>query len=111
MKTFIKSICAYIKGDQAEITATKIAKKVSSIFNVEIPLLESKIMECEEAIEDAREVIKKSLMNNGELITDKNSYIENLINAKNKELQLLATLDTLKEQKAFILEQQEIIQK
>ena len=50
-------------------------------------------------------------MNNGELITDKNSYIENLIKAKNTELELISTLDTLKEQKVFILEQQEIIQK
>lgn len=81
---FIKQVIALLKGEKDEVIAIKIQKKVAATFKTEIAASKAKLLELEDSLEEAKEVYQKAFVNNGELSFDKDSYLNILIDARNK---------------------------
>jgi len=110
-KSFVKEIVALLKGDDAEATAQKVLRQADSAFKTQIASLTGDTISLEDAVEDAKEALRLARLNNGSIISDRNNYIRNLLEAKNtltKAEEALeahnAKLDFLKEQAALLEE-------
>lgn len=110
-KSFVKEIVALLKGDDNEATAQKILRQADSAFKTQIASLTGDTISLEDAVEEAKESLRLARLNNGNLITDRNYYISNLLLAQNKlvdaeeALELHnAKLDFLREQAALLEE-------
>lgn len=108
-KSFVKEVVAILKGDDAEATAQKILRQADSAFKTQIASLTGDTIALEDRLEDAKENLRLSRLNNGLPITDRNSYIRSLLDAKNlvtsseEALEAhIAKLDFLKEQAALL---------
>ena len=110
-KSFVKEVLAILAGDNNEATAQKILRQADSAFKTQIASLTGDTIALEDRLEDAKENLRLSRLNNGLQITDRNSYIRNLLDAKNsvtsseEALELHnAKLDFLKEQASLLEE-------
>ena len=108
-KSFVKECIAILKGDDAEATAQKILRQADSAFKTQIASLTGDTIALEDKLEDAVEALRLARLNNGKLITDRSSYISNLLRAKNnvtdaeEALEAHVTkLDFLKEQASLL---------
>lgn len=109
MKKFVREVVAIIKGDDAEATGLKILRQADSALNTQIYSLRGDTMILEDSVTEAETNLKLALHNNGELITDRNLYVRNLLNAKNKLTEAKETLEIHLEKIKFLEEQQEEI--
>ena len=82
-KSFVKEIVALLKGDDAEATAQKVLRQADSAFKTQIASLTGDTISLEDKVEEAKENLRLARLNNGCLISDRNSYIRTLLNAKN----------------------------
>jgi hypothetical protein len=110
-KSFVKEIVALLKGDDAEATAQKVLRQADSAFKTQIASLTGDTISLEDAVVDAQENLRLSRLNNGSIISDRNSYIRNLLDAKNRLTEAEealeahnAKLDFLKQQAALLEE-------
>lgn len=108
-KSFVNEIIAIIKGDDAEVTAQKILRQADSAFKTQIASLTGDTIALEDKLEDAKETLRISRLNNGKAISDRNNYIENLIYAKRAVISAeeeledhINKLEFLKEQAALL---------
>lgn len=95
-KLFVKEVLARLKGDDAEVKASKIARKAFSAVQSQISALEGKEIDLEISVEDGEE-----LLNNAkfpvEMITDGQIYIGNIRRAQE-------ALDSAKEELSAVKE-------
>lgn len=110
-KSFVKEIVALLKGDDAEATGQKVLRQADSAFKTQIASLTGDTIALEDRLEDAKENLRLTRLNFGLQITDRNSYIRSLLDAKNlltsteEALELHnAKLDFLREQAALLEE-------
>jgi hypothetical protein len=110
-KSFVKEIVALLKGDDAEATGQKVLRQADSAFKTQIASLTGDTIALEDRLEDAKENLRLTRLNFGLQITDRNSYIRSLLDAKNlltsSEEALEAhnaKLDFLREQAALLEE-------
>lgn len=110
-KSFVKEIVALLKGDDAEATGQKVLRQADSAFKTQIASLTGDTIALEDRLEDAKENLRLTRLNHGLQITDRNSYIRSLLDAKNlltsteEALELHnAKLDFLREQAALLEE-------
>lgn len=82
-KSFVNQFVALVEGDDAKATAIKAQRQAVSALKSQIPSLEGDTVDMEQSLEDAKEALDKAVVNNGNLITDRNQYVENLIFVKN----------------------------
>jgi hypothetical protein len=111
MKSFVKEVVAIIQGDNAEATGQRILRQADSAFKTQIASLTGDTIALEDRLEDAKENLRLTRLNFGLQITDRNSYIRSLLDAKNlltsSEEALEAhnaKLDFLREQAALLEE-------
>lgn len=110
-KSFVKEVVAILTGDNAEATAQKILRQADSAFKTQIASLTGDTIALEDRLEDAKEALRLARLNNGKVISDRNSYIRNLLDAKNSVTSAEealeahnAKLDFLKEQASLLEE-------
>ena len=110
-KSFVKEVIAILKGDDAEATGQKILRQADSAFKTQIASLTGDTISLEDRLEDAKEALRLARLNNGRVISDRNSYVRNLLDAKNSVTSAEesleahnAKLDFLKEQAALLEE-------
>lgn len=103
-KSTIKKLLAVIQGDNDEVKALKLQKRIIAALKVEVAKMESEVLGGEMLLEKANTDYEAALLNNGELNFDPDTYISNLATAKNQVIQAetkieeyLATLNILKE--------------
>ena len=108
-KSFVKEVIAILSGDNAEATGQKILRQADSAFKTQIASLTGDTIALEDKLEDARENLRLSRLNNVLLITDRSSYISNLLRAKNNVIDAeealeahVTKLDFLKEQASLL---------
>lgn len=78
---FIREVTALLKGDDAQATAAKNARKAVSAFDSQIAALNASVVDLENAKEDAEEALKLAKFPTN-LITDAQSYIRNIVAAQ-----------------------------
>lgn len=104
MSKFEEKFKALIKEDKSEIEAKRSWSVVESAFVSNLAILKSDLM----GLELEKEVIENNLdlakINSGKVITDRSTYLQNLINCKNnlsdienKITELKATIKFLEE--------------
>jgi len=97
--SFIKSFVAAIAGDNAEAQALKVWRMVESALTTQIANLRGDLIRKEDAVTDAQETLDGARINNGQKITDRDSYVATLISSKEKlnkaEKELKAHQDTI----------------
>ena len=97
--SFVKQFIALIKGNEAEAKAAKVWRQAESAFKVQIAALGGDLIRKEDAVTQAEEKLAKALVNNGNEITDRDTYITDLISAqealRQSQKQLTAHKDTI----------------
>ncbi len=105
MKTFVKQFVAIVKGDDAEAQAQKALRQADSALKTQVSSLKGDTIDLEEKVNDAKEAQANALVNNGEVISDRNGYVRKLLAAKNNVTEAEETLKTHKLKIAFLEEQ------
>ncbi len=105
MKSFVKEVVAIISGDNAEATGQKILRQADSALKTQIASLNGDTISLEDRVEDAQEALRLARVNNGKLITDRNQYVRNLLDAKNALILSEETLEVHLKKIAFLQEQ------
>lgn len=81
-KSFIQGFVAAIKGDNAEAQAAKVWRQAESGLTMQIAALKGDLIRKEDAVTDAQEALDGARINNGQIITNRDSYVQGLITAK-----------------------------
>ena len=81
-KSFIKEFVAAVKGDNVEVMAAKVWRQAESGLTMQIAALKGDLIRKEDAVTDAQEELDKARINGGVQIVDRDSYVSNLISAK-----------------------------
>lgn len=100
--SFIAQFVAIIKGDDAEVQAQKAWRQAENAIQTQIHSLQGETMTFEDKLEVARENAANALVNNGQLIADKQRYVRDLIEAENKVTLAEETLKNHKETVALL---------
>lgn len=102
MKSFVKEVVAIIKGDDAEATGQKILRQADSALKTQIASLTGDTIALEDAVEDAGEKLRLARVNQGNIISDRNMYIRDLLSAKNNFSEAEEALEAHIEKIAFL---------
>jgi DNA repair exonuclease SbcCD ATPase subunit len=95
-KTFINQFVALIKGDDAEVLAQKVQRKAESALETRLASLKGTVVDMEDKVTDAEENLQNARVNYGKEITDRDYYIDNLINANLRLEEAKTNLENLK---------------
>lgn len=109
MKSFVKEVVAILQGDNAEATGQKILRQADSALKTQIASLNGDTISLEDRVEDAQESLRLAKVNNGKLITDRNQYVRNLLDAKNALTDAQDALSAHLEKIAFLQEQYDFL--
>jgi hypothetical protein len=104
-KSFIKGFVAAIKGDDAEAQAVKVWRQAESGLTMQIAALKGDLIRKEDAVTDAQESLDSARINNGKTITDRDQYVANLIQAKEKLVLAEKQLEAHQKTIAFLEEE------
>lgn len=102
MKSFVKEFVAKIKGDDAEALAQKALRQADSALKTQIATLTGDTITFEDRVEAAKEGQANARINGGNPITDRELYVENLLEAKNEVTEAEEALALHKEKIAFL---------
>lgn len=85
-KSFVKQFLTLVEGDSAEALAQKVYRQVQAALNTQIAVMTGNLVEKEEALEDAKTNLENARLNYGKELrsSERTSYVNNLVNAKNK---------------------------
>lgn len=108
-KSFVKEVVAILSGDNAEATAQKILRQADSAFKTHIAQLNGDTIALEDKLEVAQEQLRLARLNNGKLISDRNVYIKNLLEAKNNLTAVEEEVEAHAQKLAFLMEQAELL--
>jgi chromosome segregation ATPase len=84
VKSFVKQFKAAVQGDDTTAQAEKAFRQAQSALKSQISSLEGDTINLEDRVSDAKETQAKARINNGKTISDRNSYVTNLIENKNR---------------------------
>jgi len=101
VKWFLKEFAARITGDNNTAKGLKILRGADSALRVKISSLEGDLISAEDALERAKEKELDALFNYDEPVTDRNQYLERLVEAQNNLTIKEDELTALKEQIEF----------
>jgi len=105
VKSFVKQFVAQIKGDEVEVRAEKAFRQAQSALKSQIASLEGDTINKEEAVTEAKEKLTKSRINHGDPISNRNTYVENLLSAKNSLTSAESDLEKHNKKIAFLKEE------
>jgi hypothetical protein len=83
MNSFVKQFVAAVKGDDVEVQAQKAWRSAESALKVQIAAREGDTISLEDTVNIAKEELVKARINYGQPITNREEYIDTLIDAKN----------------------------
>lgn len=95
-KLFIREVIARLKGDDAEVLASKIARKALVALESQIAALRSKEVDLESAVEDKQEALANAKFPT-EQITNSQVYVQGISNAQNRLDSAKQDLEDVKE--------------
>ena len=104
-KSFIKQFTAAITGDDAKALAAKTWRQVESGLTMQIAALKGDLIRKEDAVTDAQEALDTARINGGKSISDRDTYVSNLIAAKEALILAEKQLDAHKKTIAFLEEE------
>jgi hypothetical protein len=108
-KSFVKEVVALLKGDDAEATGQKILRQADSAFKTQIASLTGDTIALEDKVEEAKENVRLARLNNGQPISDRNSYISSLLTAQNRLVEAEEALESHLDKLLFLKEQAELL--
>jgi hypothetical protein len=82
IKSFVKTVVAKIKGDDAEVFAEKLWRRAQSLYTAAIPSEKAKLYNFTEAVEIAQENLNNARVNNALAIENGEAFIENVLEAR-----------------------------
>lgn len=97
---FVQQFVAFVKGDDAELTAIKVKKNALIALKSKISALDGTIFDKQNEIEDQKEKCEQAIINYGDSDFNRVKYCENLVKENTK-------LDVLKEELEGIVKAQE----
>ena len=83
IKSFVKEFAAILKGDDSTALAEKALRQADSALKTQIASLKGDTITFEDAVTDAKEAQALARVNNGQNITNRGSYVQNLLEKKN----------------------------
>lgn len=84
LNSFVKQFIAAVQGDDAEVQAQKAFRSADSALKVQIASLNGDVIKLEDDVQSAKETLASARINGGKVISDRNYYVEQLVNAKNR---------------------------
>lgn len=111
VKSFVKQFLAAVKGDTDEVAAQKALRQANSALSTQISILEGDLVNKEDAVTAAEDALSKAVVNNGNPITNRDSYVENLLYSKNSVTTAKEALDNHKAKIEFLKEQKDALDK
>ena len=109
VKSFINSFVALVSGETDTVVAEKVWRQAEKVWRQaesalasQIPALKGDLVALEDKVEEAKEVLAKARLNNGNLINKRESYVEGLLIAKNAVTIAEENLADHKEKIAFL---------
>jgi len=102
VKSFVKSFVAAVSGDDVSSKAEKAFRQAQSALKSQISSLEGDTINLEEKVHDAKEAQEGARINHGNLISDRNLYVDNLIMAKNRVVEAEKALKQHNEKISFL---------
>lgn len=109
LNSFVKEFAAMLTGDSAEVKAQRGWRQADSAFKVQIANLNGDIISKEDAVDVAKENLAKARLNYGNEITDKFSYIQALLSAKESLVKAEKALKAHQDTITFLEEQYEAL--
>lgn len=82
MGSFVNQFAAAIKGDTAEATAEKAWRQAKSALQTGIARLEGDTINFEDKVTTAEENLAGAKINNAQMITDRDAYLQNILNSE-----------------------------
>lgn len=83
MNSFVKQFIAAAKGDDVEVLAQKAWRSAESALKVQIAAREGDTISLKDEVSKRKEGLSDARINNGTKVSDREYYIDKLINAKN----------------------------
>lgn len=83
VKSFVKGFMGVITGDDVLVKSEKAFRQVQSALSTHISNFNGDTISFEDKIEEAKEKLKMARYNNGEFTMNRDTYIKNLLAAKN----------------------------
>jgi DNA repair exonuclease SbcCD ATPase subunit len=102
VKSFVKQFIATVQGDDVKAQAEKVYRQAESALKTQIASLEGDTISYEDKVEEAKENLSNARINNGKLITDRSSYVANLITSRNEVTEATEALDRHKKKLEFL---------
>jgi hypothetical protein len=102
MKSFVKQFVSIVKGNDAEALAQKALRQADSALKSQIASLVGDTVNFEDRLEEAKEAQVSARVNHGKPITNRESYVRDLISAKNNVTLAEENLKEHKEKIAFL---------
>lgn len=109
VNSFIKGFVALVTGDNAKATAERTLRAADSALNIHIHVIDGELIKLEQNVEDAKEKEAQALLNFGRPITDRDDYVQGLVNAHNAVTEAESALDAEREKLNFLKEKLEEI--
>lgn len=109
LNSFQKQFIAFVKGDDAEALSQKVWRQAESGLKVQIAALSGDLIRKEDKVASAEEKLAGSLVNFGKTIEDRDSYVQNLIQAKEELIQAEEDLQNHKDTICFLEEQYDLL--
>lgn len=104
MKSFVKQFVSLVQGDTAEASAQKALRAADSGLSTHIAVLKGDLIAKEDAVITAQERLSSAKVNSGKEITDRDFYVRNLLDAKNRLTEAEEALEAHKAKLAFLEE-------
>jgi hypothetical protein len=82
LSTFVASVVALLKGNDAEAIGLKIQRKAIAALTAQVAAKVCKTLTLEDDLENAEDNLKQVRVNNGALISNNDLYITGLLDAK-----------------------------
>lgn len=93
VKSFVKQFAAILVGDNTTAQAEKALRQADSALKTQIASLKGDTISFEDAVTDAKEAQSKARVNKGVQISNRTSYVQNLLEAKNTVTQAEEALE------------------
>lgn len=102
MKSFVKQFTAVLTGDNAEAQAQKALRQADSALKTQVASLKGDTISFEDKVEQAKENLGLARVNNGNLISSRDSYVQGILKAKNALTEAEEALKAHLEKIAFL---------
>lgn len=102
MKSFVKQYVAVVKGDDAEAQGEKVFRQADSALQTHIANLKGDTISLEDNVTNAKEELNLARVNNGQIISDRNEYVNCLLEAKNNLIEAKYELEVHKLKLEFL---------